>query len=259
MYRELEVPGVGTLWWSGPTAARVTEGTPAPAAERVIPADGSADLILRDDALLIAGPSTRAIPVRDGLGGITVGLRFAPGFAGAALAQPAGAFRDAQLEGAAVLDPAAHRAARDLLRRARDAGPVAERMDRPGRRDAQRALVLRVERSYAPGLAGEAAWLAAVRAAATRGARAPLLAAELGASERQLRRRMVDHFGYGYTSLRRVVRAEHALRLLRAGGEPVAVAGAAGYADQAHLTRELRALAGTTPGALARQAAGSAA
>ncbi len=132
-------------------------------------------------------------------------------------------------------------------------------MDRPGRRDAQRALVLRVERSYAPGLAGEAAWLAAVRAAATRGARAALLAAELGASERQLRRRMVDRFGYGYTSLRRVVRAEHALRLLRAGGEPVAVAGAAGYADQAHLTRELRALAGTTPGALARQAVGSAA
>jgi transcriptional regulator GlxA family with amidase domain len=46
----------------------------------------------------------------------------------------------------------------------------------------------------------------------------------------------------------RVIRFDRALGLLR-GGVPLAeVAAACGYYDQAHFTREFRALAETTPG-----------
>ena len=252
------VPGVGTLWWSrADVQGRAARGDgPERAAQAhrsfVIPADGSADLILRDDELLVAGPSTRAIHARGGTGGVTVGLRFAPGAAGVALAQHAAPLRDGQLAGASVLTPAQCRAARDLLRRVRDGAAAEGGADRASR-------VRHIEHAFAPEIAAHAGWHAAVRRAAARGHSAPQLAVELGYSERQLRRRLTEHFGYGFASLRRVVRAERALALLRAGWAPGRVAAQSGYADQSHLTRDFVALVGATPGELAAYAAGSAA
>ena len=77
------------------------------------------------------------------------------------------------------------------------------------------------------------------------------LAAALGASERGLRRRMTQDVGYGPKRLGRVLRLQRALELahLRANGL-AAVAVTAGYAGQAHLTRECTALAGVPPAAL---------
>jgi transcriptional regulator GlxA family with amidase domain len=94
-----------------------------------------------------------------------------------------------------------------------------------------------------------------VRAAAVRLARAPGTpvpavadAVELG--ERQLRRAFGAAVGYGPKTYARVMRFRAALGLVRAG-EPLAGAAlAAGYADQAHMTREMAALAGRPPGAL---------
>lgn len=47
MYREAVIPGLGTLWASDPSGA-VSR----------IPADGCADIILRDDELIVAGPAS---------------------------------------------------------------------------------------------------------------------------------------------------------------------------------------------------------
>jgi transcriptional regulator GlxA family with amidase domain len=80
----------------------------------------------------------------------------------------------------------------------------------------------------------------------------PALAAAVGLGERHLRRRFLDAVGYGPKTFARVARFRFALALLHAGEPPAGVAAAAGFADQAHLTRELGALAGRTPGALAR-------
>jgi AraC-like DNA-binding protein len=88
-------------------------------------------------------------------------------------------------------------------------------------------------------------------------------AAMVGLSERQLRRRCRTAFGYGPKTLARILRLRHAVGLARAGVPFVVVAGLAGYADQAHLAREVRALAGVPLGGLlgatSPDAAGSAA
>ena len=71
------------------------------------------------------------------------------------------------------------------------------------------------------------------------------LADELGFSERQLRRRFDDAVGYGPKTLQRILRLGQFLAA--SGTDIVAAAIDAGYADQAHLTRECRVLTGLAP------------
>jgi AraC-like DNA-binding protein len=90
----------------------------------------------------------------------------------------------------------------------------------------------------------------------------------LGISERQLRRRFADAVGYGPKTLARVLRFQRFLALAagedraaaaRGGsGDLAGLAFAAGYADQAHLTRECRQLSGRTPAELLATGAGPA-
>jgi AraC-like DNA-binding protein len=86
-------------------------------------------------------------------------------------------------------------------------------------------------------------------------ARAEQVATEIGLSERQLRRRCHAAVGYGPKTLQRVLRFQRFVRMLDASGGTVNLAegaAAAGYADQAHLTRECGALSGLPPAVLAR-------
>jgi AraC-like DNA-binding protein len=109
-----------------------------------------------------------------------------------------------------------------------------------------------------------------VRAAATGVARE-----RLGIGDRQLRRRFADAVGYGPKTLERIVRFQRFLRLAQtddaahraaptiAGAEAARpdlarLAFEAGYADQAHLTRECTRLAGLPPAALLASGAGPA-
>jgi AraC-like DNA-binding protein len=78
------------------------------------------------------------------------------------------------------------------------------------------------------------------------------LAAEMGVSDRHLRRQVARAAGLGPKRLARLGRAQRALAHLRAGAAGADVALACGYVDQAHLTRELRAFFGHTPGTLRR-------
>jgi AraC-like DNA-binding protein len=72
-------------------------------------------------------------------------------------------------------------------------------------------------------------------------------AAALGFSSRQFRRLVVEHSGVGPKTYQRVVR----LRQFLADDRPLAQAATyAGYADQAHLTREVTSLCGLPPAAL---------
>jgi AraC-like DNA-binding protein len=78
------------------------------------------------------------------------------------------------------------------------------------------------------------------------------VAADTGLGERQLRRRCEAAFGYGPKTLARVLRMQRALALARRGTAFAEVALRAGYADQAHLAREVKALAGVPLGRLLR-------
>ncbi|NGO71435.1 helix-turn-helix transcriptional regulator, partial [Streptomyces boncukensis] len=86
----------------------------------------------------------------------------------------------------------------------------------------------------------------AVPALLRRGCSVREVAREVGLSERQLHRRCLHAFGYGAKTLDRVLRMRRALALAE-GGTPLSeTAVRAGYADQAHLAREVRSLAGTS-------------
>jgi AraC-like DNA-binding protein len=87
---------------------------------------------------------------------------------------------------------------------------------------------------------------------AAAGASVAAMAIGLRMSTRQLHRRCLQAFGYGPRHLARVVRFNRALEAIRAGMDLTQVAVSCDYADQAHLTREVRALAGTTPRGLLR-------
>ena len=74
------------------------------------------------------------------------------------------------------------------------------------------------------------------------------LALELGWSPRRLIDRFRDHVGLPPKAAARVIRFNRAVAALSCGTPRIAeVAAACGYADQAHLARDVRALAGVTP------------
>jgi AraC-like DNA-binding protein len=79
-------------------------------------------------------------------------------------------------------------------------------------------------------------------------------AAEAGLSGRELRRRFADDTGLGPKTFQRILRFHRFLAISDANTGTsrslAAFALAAGYADQAHLTRECARLAGSTPAAL---------
>jgi AraC-like DNA-binding protein len=73
------------------------------------------------------------------------------------------------------------------------------------------------------------------------------VAAEVGWSRRHLGQRFVDEFGITPKEAARIFRFQHSRRLVTGGCRLAHAAALAGYADQAHLTREWRALAGYAP------------
>lgn len=257
MYSEVELPGVGTLWRSVTQADLRSDprGEPQGGPEdrslrRVVAADGCADIILIDGELAVAGPSTRWLLGRDGREGPVVGLRFAPGLAGAALALDAADLRDLAVPARDALPGAAVDRGIRALRlfaapgdgRRGGASLAAEYLARGC--EFRRALELDIGE-------GQVRWASRLRGAVRTGEAPAGLAASLDLSDRQLRRRMLQSFGYGFATLRRLSRAHRAKSLLRDGFAPALAAHEAGYADQAHLTRELRRIAGRTPGQLA--------
>ncbi|GAA3359743.1 helix-turn-helix transcriptional regulator [Streptomyces antimycoticus] len=242
--------------------------------QRVLP-DGCTDLIWReagpDGELLVAGPDTRARLAPGPPGTRAVGLRFAPGQGPAVLGVPAHELRD-QLVPLAALWPGAE--VRRLAERIADAERIAEAeriADAERIAEAQRTAEAErtAARQAAQGrLLEDAALgrlrtaeppdpvLAAIVAGVSRGTGVAGIAAAVGLGERQLHRRSLAAFGYGAKTLGRVLRLNRALDLARTGVPFAEVAATAGYADQAHLAREVRALTGVPLGRLLQGSGG---
>ncbi len=111
------------------------------------------------------------------------------------------------------------------------------------------ALLRRVQEGPEP--APEVAWSYRRLASADGRVAVGALAEEVGWSRRHLAARWRRDVGMGPKAVARVLRFDRAMRLLREGRALADVAYDCGFADQPHLNREFRALAGSTPGEVA--------
>ncbi|WP_084734630.1 helix-turn-helix domain-containing protein [Actinophytocola xinjiangensis] len=203
--------------------------TPPAGVARVVP-DACADIIWHraTGALFVAGPDTAA-RLASTAPGEMVGARFRSGHAPAGLGVPADVLRDQQVPLDALWE--AGRVAR-LAEGLHGTTSAAEAQD------VLAASVLDGVRT------GPDPAVPALLALAGAGRRVSAMAEEIGLTERQVHRRCLAAFGYGAKVLARVLRFQNALRLARQGTGLADVAHRCGYADQAHLSREVRALAG---------------
>ncbi|MFJ8578196.1 helix-turn-helix domain-containing protein [Micromonospora sp. NPDC093277] len=254
MYRERAAAGVrGAVVWES-----VGDG----AATRVLP-DGCLDLLWSSQAgLLVAGPDRTAQLSVSCLGERWVGLRLPPGTGPAVFGVPADELRDLRVpladlwgRAAAELADRVDRSGTGSLAPGTEeasgwAAPVARRVvapDWPGRAEAVAAVLEAVAVARLRDAGGPDPLGARVAARLAAGATVAATAAEVGLGARALHRRSQALFGYGPKTLARILRMRRALDLAHAGTPLAEVAALAGYADQAHLTREVKHLTGVPP------------
>lgn len=213
---------------------------------RVVP-DGCADIVWSGNSLVVAGPDSQCVLDRLPRGAVVVGVRFHPGAASAWLGLPLTEILNSRVPLAELWENDADRLVDNIMKKcsAQETAVAAletfllSKLGEVGRADRQIAFLRRA--------AGDNCHPADVRL--------DRLAARMGMSERTLRRRCLDAFGYGFKTLNRVLRFQ---RFLGNGAQsfkgPLAeVAARAGYADQAHMTREVQRLCGISPGQLRAQ------
>ncbi|QUQ71292.1 helix-turn-helix domain-containing protein [Kutzneria sp. CA-103260] len=217
VYREWATGLAGAVAWS-----RVVD---EPQTHRILP-DGCLDLIWSDGHLLVAGPDTVAQEMTSPAGRVYAGLRFMPGTGPSVFGVPAHELRDSRVR-------------LDHIWPQRLVDGLTARVSGASDRTAALLDIARPRIEVDPITAAVVAGLRAGRAIS-------VVAHEVGLSERQLLRRSLAAFGYGPKTLARVLRMEHALALATGGMPPAEVAANAGYADQAHLSREVKALAGVS-------------
>ncbi len=123
-------------------------------------------------------------------------------------------------------------------------------LDWAARFDLVDALLLRAwarSRSGAAGILPELRQVWALASGSTRGRRVAELAAAVGRSPRWLSARFAAEYGVTPQQGLRLCRFDRAVGLAGSGRALAEVAATTGYADQAHLTRDWKELAGLTP------------
>ena len=212
-----------------------------PHQQRVLP-DGCTDIIWFGDASPVAvGPMTRPVLEAIKPGTTLVGLRLRPGVASRVLGLPAHELTDRDLP---LSELWRHPIVGDTSDRLRD-----ERLPASRVAIAQSLIVSRLDgmRRRDPVVDHAVSLLTSGRSG-----RIEKLASHVGISERHLHRRFVASVGYSPKTFQRIVRFQQLLALAEADSRAQLgdVSLAAGYADQAHMTREVVEFAGVTPGAL---------
>lgn len=235
-YRELAPPDavrehLVCLWTQQIGAGEVDH------AQQVLP-DACVDVIWIDGEPTVAGPATRAGVASLPPGTLLVGARFRPGWSASALGVDASELQDRHVPLADVSPALARRFSTVVA----DVEPTAEKLAAAG------SLLARHLAGAPPPdgiIRATVRWLAAH----PRG-RVHELGRALHVSDRQLQRRLLAAVGYAPKTLHRILRFQRLLTLASSAGAGASLASLAlraGYADQAHMTRELRQLAGRPP------------
>ena len=185
------------------------------------------DLLWTEGRLLVAGPDTHA-HLTEAAPRTWAGIRFHPGTAPTLLGIPAHELRDRRVP---LTDLWPQTAVRHLTARVNAAHDPAQALE---------TLALRRAAETPP----PDPLLTHLVAALDAGHPVAATADDLHLSPRQLHRRSLTAFGYGPKTLARILRMRRALTLARAGVPFAETATRTGYADQAHLSRDIRDLAG---------------
>jgi AraC-like DNA-binding protein len=211
-------------------ASMVWRRLAAPDPVRILP-DGCMDLIWTNHGdLFVAGPDTRPHILTSQHGLIHHGIRLASGVGPEVFGIPAVEFVNRRVPLEDVWGPGEAGRLADRLAASADPGVVLE--------------AAATERLRAAG--GSRPVIAEIVRLLRAGNPVAVVADRVGLSERHLHRRSLESFGYGPKTLARILRLGQALDLARTGTAYVDVAADAGYADQAHMAREVRALAQAT-------------
>jgi len=207
-------------------------------ATRVLP-DACADIVFVAGRLIVAGPATEAINATPTPGQGRCGVRFRVGSAGAVLGLPVIELLDLAVPLAELWGPSGRRLEDRVA-----AAPTIEA--------ALTTLTQGVAERVPSPSGGDPLVRGAAVALVRDGASLPEAGRTVGLGERQLRRRFERAVGYGPATLVRVQRFQHFLALAeqQPGAALSRLAVEAGYADQAHLTRECGRLSGLAPAAL---------
>ena len=189
--------------------------------------DGCMDIIWDGRSLLVAGPDTGPFLAHNATGTSYTAVRFPPGTGPSVFGVPAKALRNQRVDLTDLWAPADVERLIDRLHSVDDVASALEAVSAERLREAPvDPLLTEVVRLVDDG------YLVAE------------VARTVGLSERQLHRRSLIAFGYGPKVLARILRLQRALALARDGSSFAAAAVDSGYTDQAHLAREVRALAG---------------
>lgn len=198
--------------------------------------DGCVDIVwIGRAAPVVAGPATRRVLVALPPGTTLLGVRFNPGWAAALLGPPAHQLLNQHVPLADIWE--------------RKAGLFAELVsgDQPAPARLRRLLETLANR-FAGSRAADPVVLEAVRWLARHPAgRMRDLARLSGVSNRQLHRRFRAAVGYGPKVFQRVMRFQRLLAAASRRRNLAHLAASLGYADQAHMCREVHALAGKPP------------
>ena len=209
----------------------------------VVP-DGCVDIIWIDGQLMAAGPDVVAALSPLTGGSTVIGVRFRPGAARRWLGLPMSEIVGGQLR----LSEFWGARAREIRQEIGDASSTAERMR------AMEGALSRLASDMKPPPPDMGFAFHALKTELAGPGMATILD-RLDISPRTLRRRCQEAFGYGPKTLDRILRFQRFLRLARETEAPRlgGLAFEAGYADQAHLTREVRRLSGFSPAAILAQ------
>ena len=244
-FGEWQVRGPGLRAFSTIWAHRLprTHGTTI-----LVSADGAIDLQWVDHTFRVAGPDSEAKIETFPAGTLVVGFRFRPAAASAWLGVAASEITNLRPDLESLWGARARRAADEVVV---DAASE-ENLDGLIRNLA--VVVSRVAPDFEYGDPAMRLAYELVASGASPGARlVPRLGSAVGVSERTLRRRFDEPFGYGPRTLDRVLRYQRFLRLAANSRTSTAIlALEAGYADQSHFIRECRRLTGFPPGVLRR-------
>lgn len=205
----------------------------------IVTPDGTIDLQWIDRTFRVAGPDKDPMIENLPAGTTVVGFRFQPAAAATWLGVPANQIVGQRLSLQELWGPRAC----GMSGKVRDNRNIAELIV------ALQSVIAAFPANHAPTDEPMRAAYNLIQAGAPSGlALVPWLGRALAMSERTLRRRFDESFGYGPKTLDRILRYQRFLRLVRLSqGSAAILAVEAGYSDQPHLVRESRRLAGCTP------------